>query len=82
MYFLKDIIERKKAYLHNDAIKNIHIPQYKNLTIEKVLEFVSTHQDVGLYLPDEPDLAKVPKQWIVNVCATVLGQDFKDWVAD
>ena len=35
---------------------------------------------VDLYLPDEPDLPKVPKQWIVNVCAAVLGDDFKEWV--
>ena len=33
-------------------------------------------------MPDDLDLPKVPKQWIVNVCAAVLGQDFKDWVSD
>ena len=35
-----------------------------------------------MYLPDDPDLRKVPKQWIVNVCAAVVGQPFKDWVSD
>ena len=35
-----------------------------------------------MYLPDEPDLAKVPKQWLLNVCAAIIGQDFKDWVAE
>ena len=33
-----------------------------------------------MYLPDEPDLTKVPKQWIMNVCAAVIGSDFKEWV--
>ena len=37
---------------------------------------------VDHYLPDQPDLAKVPKQWIVNICAAVIGADFKDWVAE
>ena len=82
IYFLKDILERKKAYLHNDDVKNIHIPQYKNLTVERVMEFVATQPGAEHYLPDEPDLAKVPKQWIVNICAAVIGADFKAWVAE
>ena len=42
IYFLKDILGRKKAYIHNDAVKNIHVPQYKNLTVERVLQFASS----------------------------------------
>ena len=34
------------------------------------------------YFPDEEDLPKIPKQWIVNVCAAVIGEPFKNWVAD
>ena len=61
IYFLKDILGRKKAYLHNDAVKNIHVPQYKNLTAERVMKFASNHLGVVNYLPDKPDIAKVPK---------------------
>ena len=82
MYFLKDIVERKKAYLHNDDVKNIHVPQYKNLTLEHVLDFASQQPRIDQYLPDQPDLQKVPKQWIVNICAAVIGADFKEWVAE
>ena len=31
-------------------------------------------------MPDDIDLPKVPKQWIVNVCAAVIGEPFKQWV--
>ena len=79
---MKDILARRKAYLHNDAVKVIFVPQYKNLTLEKVLAFVGQHPQIDLYLPDAPDLPKVPKQWIMNVCAAVVGQDFKEWVAE
>ena len=79
---MKDIMERKKAYLHNDAVKNIHVPQYKNLSIEKVLNFAFTKPGIDPYLPDDPDLVKVPKQWIVNVCAAVIGADFKAFVGE
>ena len=46
------------------------------------MEFVDSQPNIDHYLPDQPDLAKVPKQWIVNVCAAVLGQDFKEWVTE
>ena len=61
IYFLKDIVERKKGYVHNNDVKNIHVPQYKNLSIEKVLTFAFTKPNIDFYLPDELDLAKVPK---------------------
>ena len=47
-----------------------------------MLSFAFSKPQVDLYLPDEPDLPKVPKQWIVNICAAVIGSDFKDWVSD
>ena len=52
------------------------------LTVERVMEFVDTQPGAEHYLPDEPDLAKVPKQWIVNICTAVIGADFKAWVAE
>ena len=44
------------------------------------MQFISSKDQIDLYLPDEPDLPKVPKQWIMNVCAAVIGADFKVWV--
>ena len=32
------------------------------------------------YLPDERELHLLPRQWLANVCYTVCGQSFKDWV--
>ena len=33
-------------------------------------------------MPDEPDIQKVPRQWILNVMAAVIGQPFRDWVTE
>ena len=33
-----------------------------------------------MYLPEEIDLPKIPKQWLVNVFAAVIGDEFKGWV--
>ena len=80
IYFLKDILARRKAYIHNDKVKTLHVPQYKNLSIEKILEFVIDKPYMFMYFPDEIDMPKVPKQWLVNAIAAVLGEQFKGWV--
>ena len=44
-------------------------------------EFLNNgHQDVFAYMPDQQEIRKVPKQWLANVCATVLGGVFTGWV--
>ena len=61
IYFLKDILARRKAYIMVDDVKTMHIPQYKNLSVEKILDFALDKPRIANYLPDEPDLQKVPK---------------------
>ena len=56
------------------------VPQYENLTLKHIGEFAHRQSDISNYMPDDPDLLKTPKQWIVNVCAVVIGQPFRDWV--
>ena len=52
---------RRKVYVHNDKVKTVHVPQYKNLSVEKVLEFVIDKPFMFMYFPDEIDMPKVPK---------------------
>ena len=62
-------------------MQTLFIPQYKNLSVERILDFISNHGEIDHYLPDEPDLEKIPKQWLVNVCTTIIGEPFRNWVA-
>ena len=32
------------------------------------------------YLPEDRDLPRLPRQWLLNVSYTVLGEPFKGWV--
>ena len=50
--------------------------------MEKILAFATEQPRLEHFLPDDIDLPKVPKQWVVNVCAAVLGDAFKDWVGE
>ena len=79
---MKDLANRKKLHLKNDQVKTIHVPQYKNLSLAKILDFASNQPRVFDYLPDEPDLAKIPKQWVVDICAAIMGLEFREWVED
>ena len=39
------------------------------------------HPEVYDYLPEpELELPKTPKQWIANVCSSVLEEKFSKWV--
>ena len=78
---MKDIINQCKRHLKNKDIQTIWVPAYENLTLAKIGEFARQQPDIGSYFPDQPDLSKVPRQWIVNVMAAVIGTPFRDWVA-
>ena len=73
---------RRKRYLTVDEVKTLHVPQYKNLTLEKIMDFVRDKPRTSQYLPEEVDLPKIPKQWVVDACVAVLGETFKEWVHD
>ena len=61
MLQLKDILMQRKAYVPVDEVKTLYVPQYKNLSIDKILAFATSKPRLELYLPDDPDLEKVPK---------------------
>ena len=61
VYFLKDILSQKKRYVPNERVQTLFIPQYKNLSVERILAFVVEKPSVADFLPDELDLVKVPK---------------------
>ena len=32
-------------------------------------------------MPDDRDLSKVPRQWLINVIYSIVGDDFRKWVS-
>ena len=78
---MKDIVSGKKKKIKGKDVRNVTIPQYENLTIDAIAKFVAPYNAVGHYLPEPSEIPKLPKQWIANVCATVLQDIFTNWVA-
>lgn len=55
-------------------------PQYETLKIEAILKFASHYHLFENYLPKERDIPKLPRQWIVYVCHSMIGDEFASWV--
>ena len=56
--------------------------RYEGLGIKEIRQYLDqVHPEVYAYLPEPNlELPKTPKQWVVNVCATVLKEEFTKWV--
>ena len=61
-------------------MKHLHVPQYEGLNTDDILGRARTINDVMNKLPDEREILKCPKQWIINIVYTVAGEPFADWV--
>ena len=88
IYFLKDITSGKKkskfhlsyylseycaAGIKSKEARHIYVPHYESLTIKKILEFLDDdHNLVFNYLPDLRELDKISREWICNICSSVL----------
>ena len=71
----------KKKKLYSKDVRQVHVPAYENLTIQHIADEVGKYNTVGHYLPDNPkEVQKMPKQYIANICATLLGTVFTDWI--
>ena len=93
VYFLKAIVsgeKKRKCALFVDAdptvdvkmsrVAHVSVPHYENLTLEQIVAQLEGHPEVFEYLPDGKELQKVPRQWICNLIATIVGRPFVDWV--
>ena len=63
-------------------IQVLNVPQYEGLSIDRILEKGQEHPQVVNYLPDERDIDRLPRSFIVNVTYTLMGEKFKSWVQE
>lgn len=62
------------------AIKHLYVPQYETLKIELILEEVKNDKECLSYLPCPKEILKLPKQYLVNLIYSIIGEDFARWV--
>jgi hypothetical protein len=62
------------------SLKYTFVPQYEGLGIREIGDFIKDHPDSHIYFPEQKELRRLPKQFIVNIASTVIGRLFDDWV--
>lgn len=78
---MKDIIANKKISIKADEMKYLYAPQYETITIAKIFQEINkTWPEVLKYMPDFRDQGKLPKQYVINACFTIVGAPFQIWV--
>ena len=61
--------------------KNLHVPLYKGLSIESMLEMGTQDKHVAEHLPDERDIRRLPRAWVCNLIYSLKGDEFREWVS-
>ena len=80
IWHLKDIAAKKKHAIKCEEVKVLHVPQFDGLSIEDMLNWGRTKPDVMRSLPPESEIEKLPRQYIINVIYTLVGEPFSKWV--
>jgi hypothetical protein len=66
--------------ISNKDIQTKHVPQFKYLTFDTMVEFAEAYPDVFNYLPDKRDMYRIPRQFLINILTTKIGDPFDKWV--
>ena len=95
MYYIKDLINKKKRYkqpvsiislffidIKSENVKVIHVPQYKGLNVERILEWCYGHETIASYFPDPVDIPLLNRQFILDVVYTIVGKPFSDFIRE
>ena len=77
---LKDLSSGTKKFIKCDDVKYCHAPQYEGLSLECILDQANRYERVSQYLPDERDIRKLPRQFVLNVVYSCVGGEFQQWV--
>jgi len=61
-------------------IKVLAVPNYEGLAIDDFLKKAKNYQIMSSYLPEERDIHRLPRCFIINLLYTITGEDVKLYV--
>ena len=77
-----NLIDNLPVEIKAKEVRHVYVPQYNTLTIEKIFDFLEDgNLAVFDYLPDKQEVDKISREWICNVCATIMKNKFTDWIS-
>ena len=83
VWHMRDIISGQRRLIKGTDVKHLSVPQYEALTIEQFLTYANGFDAVMQAFPTEyKECKKLPRQYIINVIYTIVGQPFRAWCND
>ena len=61
-------------------MKHLAVPHYEGLTVQDILKNIGMRDNFRLFMPIVKELPKLPKQFIINVAYSIIGDPFAKWV--
>ena len=58
--------------IKQDKIETLSVPMYNNLSIEEILTFAQGYDQVADYMPEERDMKKITRQFVIDIVNTVV----------
>ena len=80
IYWLREIMSGKRKFLKHHEMRSCYCPQYQSLSIAHVLEFAFSYPNVRDYFPEDRDMPRLPREWILNMCHSLLKDDFQNFI--
>ena len=65
-----------------ENLKHLTVPQYEGLYIKHILEKIGMKDNFRLYMPVIKEILRLPKQFIINVAYSIIGDPFKVWIME
>ena len=62
-------------------VKVMFVPQFESLSVELMFQKAREWEKVWEYLPEERDLHRLPRNWVVSLLYTIVGAPFEEWVS-
>ena len=94
IYFLKDLVRGKKkckfvigitqpVVVHVDRVRHLFVPQYENLSIQHMLDFLKDFPEMHVHMPSERrEVEKLPRDFVINVGCTIVNEPFLRFVKE
>ena len=81
VWHMRDLVSGKRKRIQGKEVKHLNVPQYEGLKIEAFFEFAEMYPEAMRCFPfDKHEREKLPRQYIINIIYTVVGQPFRNWV--
>ncbi len=83
IWHMRDLASGRCTKILGTHVKHYNVPQYEGLTVEAFINFAKGFPEAMRCLPVvEKEVEKLPRQYIINVLYTVLGERFSNWVEE